>query len=256
MIELTLAMGITVALIGTLAVMTDAVQQSQEYGRGYGSAVQHARVALERIDRALTNAYAVDRYPGAWVFAETESGYRFPDMLLVWRPAGAPANPTGPPRVNELVLFCPNPSAPGQLLEITSPNDTSAAPASDDSVGWQALATQLRDSDTAERTVITGLLQTAIVPEVSATALRGCLRFERVLMPSESEYDSYQGGSTNWEDMSWPLDMYGSKRGVRNVWVRYEAQLQPGVEIVSNAAEAMPALPFFGSTAFHYELSR
>ena len=102
------------------------------------AATQHARVALDRITRTIYGATANEQFPGCIVVAETINGWRYPDTLVIWRPNGAAANPNGLPRYCELVIYCPHPNNPNQLVEITAPTDTRTVPAVTDTSSWQS----------------------------------------------------------------------------------------------------------------------
>jgi len=102
------------AAVGGLA---RTAQQSFEYAEGYGTATQHARVALDRIARNVAEATANERFPGCLVVSETVGTYEYPDTLVVWHPSAAPVDPTGLPRYKELIVYCPDPNTPGRLVE-------------------------------------------------------------------------------------------------------------------------------------------
>ena len=116
LIELTFAVLIMAMVTGALVGALHAVQLANEYGQGYGTATQHARVALDRIDRAVNEAYGTLNYPGVWVTADTDGSWTFPDTVVIWHPGGTPANPAGPPLVQELTIVCPDPAAPNDLI--------------------------------------------------------------------------------------------------------------------------------------------
>ncbi len=105
-------MTIMLMVVGTMGALTRTVEQEFEYCDGYGAATQHARIALDRIAENVRRATANQNFPGCIVVAETENSYRYPDALVVWRPAGVPAAPDGLPRFNELIIYCPAANAP------------------------------------------------------------------------------------------------------------------------------------------------
>ena len=105
-------MTIMVMVVGALGGLTRTVQQGFEYSEGYGVATQHARVVLDRIAQNVCQATANDQFPGCIVVAETVNSYRYPDTLVIWRPNGSAANPTGLPLYCELLIYCPNPASP------------------------------------------------------------------------------------------------------------------------------------------------
>ncbi len=88
LIELTFAVLIMAIVMEALAAASHAVQLANEYSQGYGTSTQHARVALDRIDRTVTEAYGTVNYPGVWVTQDTEGSWTFPDTVAIWHPSG------------------------------------------------------------------------------------------------------------------------------------------------------------------------
>jgi len=256
LLELLVAMSVLVLIAGVLGGLAIGVQQGYQYAEQYGLATQHARVVLERITRTVSQATASVHFPGILVIAETHGQWRFPDTLVVWRPAGTAADPNGLPRFNELVIYCPDVQAPNRLLEITVPGDARVTPPPADSAAWRAEITAIRSSFTAQNVVLTELLRTCTVTDTSPPQVRGAVRFESRLRPSESEWASYKAGSLQWKDLSWVQYIYGNRAGLRQAWLRMEIQLAIGNSSTGNQADASIVIPFFGSAAVYYRLSR
>ncbi len=250
-----IAMTIMAMLVGTLGVLADGVQQSYEYTEGHSLATQHGRVAIERIAASVREATASEQFPGAIVVAEDVGRWRFPDMLVVWRPDGAAADPDGLPRFDELVIYCPDPDTPRNLLEITAEGDTRTVPSVDDSSGWETAIEKIKESDSARRVVLTPLLRSAQVDETSPDSRRAAVRFETRLRPSADEWTDYEEGSLDWDELAWVQGTYGSQTGLRQTWVRMELQLMPGEEAAADPS-GQPAIPYFGSAASYYEVNR
>ena len=135
----TTVMAVTALALATLA---DAVRITDQHVAGQGTATQHARVVIDRIGRIAREAWASEQFPGIMVFDDEVSGWRFPDTVVIWYPDpeltdggnivypdGTPTNPDGLPLFRELVIFCPNPDNPSELLQITVPGDTNEVPA-------------------------------------------------------------------------------------------------------------------------------
>jgi Tfp pilus assembly protein PilW len=225
-IELTLASAIVASLVLALAVMSDAVYRGGEHSQGYGLAVQHARVVIDRINRHVREAVANKNFPGARAASEKVNGYEFPDALVVWSPkkGETAADPEGWPLVRELVVYAPNPDAPNELLEITDREDSTPTNAQ---TAWRDLVDSMIARASGKKTLLTDLLRTAQVREGDPSSARAALRFIPRLTPS-------------------------AQGGLQQSWVRYEMQLLPGREIGANNAGAMPARPFFGSAAGDY----
>ncbi len=172
LVELLVAMSLLVLVAGTLAGLTRTSQQGFEYCEGYGAATQHARVAIERIARTIYGATANEQFPGCLLIAETVNAWRYPDTLVVWRPSGTAAAPNGLPLYCELVIYCPHPNNPNQLVEITAPGDTRTVPAITDTATWQSQIAAIKISAQAKVVNLTGLLRSCPISTVSGAAAR------------------------------------------------------------------------------------
>ena len=193
LIELLLAIGILTMCVVALGMMARAVEISTEFNQGYGTAALHAQVAFDRISRAVSGASNNATYAGTWVTSDTVSSYTFPDTLIVWRPSsGTPVNPTGAPLASELVLFCPDPSAPNQLVEITVPSDTRTLPPTSPSSTFKSFIDGLKTESGVQKTLLTDLMRTATD---SANTLRGCVRFHVTLNPERYRHQFVSVGN-------------------------------------------------------------
>lgn len=255
LIELLISVSIMSLTTLSLGMLARAVQISSAYNEGNGAAAQHAQVTLERIEKAVTKATANEIFPGAVVFAESVSGNRFPDTLVVWKPdtGTVAADAMGLPRFCELVVFCPNPNLPSQLLEITSRSDTRTIPALSNTSQWTTELSTLKTGNASRKIILTDLLRTASLN--SGSTQRSCVRFEVALRPTAEEITAYRNGTTAWDAILWPQGWYGSTTGLRQTWVRSELQLLPN-SISGGIAASDQAIPFFGSAALYYEISR
>jgi type II secretory pathway pseudopilin PulG len=256
LLELLMAMSVIVLIAGTLSGLAVGVQQGYDYAQQYGIATQHGRVALERITRTVSQAIASEQFPGFLVLAETQGQWRFPDTLVVWRPTGAAADPNGRPRFNELVIYCPDVQTPNRLLEITAPGDARVTPPADDTASWKAEVAAIRNSPSTQKVVLTDLLRTCTLPETSPPQVRGAVRFESRLRPSESEWGEYKAGTIEWKNLSWVQYIYGNRAGLRQAWMRMEMQIAVGRSSAGNLSGAGVVIPFFGSAAVYYQLWR
>lgn len=256
LIELLVAAAVTSMIAVTLAAMARGVQLTSSYSEGLATATQHARVALERIERNVSGATANQNFPGAALFSDTIGGQSVPDTLVVWHPSGTAANPTGLPLFSEVVVYCPNPAAPNQLLEITWPTNTAAVPALTDTSDWSTnLATMKAGGSGVTQTMITDLMR-ASPPSGSGTSvssLAGCVRFAVVQNPSSSQYASYKAGTLAWSQLAWAQGIYGATTGLAQTWVRVELQMLPGYTAQSDPA-GQQVLPFFGSATLNFQL--
>ena len=252
LIELLLAIGILTMCLVALGMMARAVEISSEFNQGYGTAALHAQVTFDRISRAVTGTSSNANYAGTWVTQDTVGSWTFPDTLVVWRPSsGTPADPQGAPLANELVLFCPNPGVPNQLMEITVPADSRAVPSPSNASTFKSFIDGLKTESGVQKALLTDLMRTATD---SANTLRGCVRFVVTMNPSDAEISSYRSGTTTWANVPWAQGIWSPNVGMRQVWARTELQLMPaGTWLVTNSSAQQP-VPFFGSAAYCYEV--
>lgn len=255
LVELLVASSMLLMLAGVIGGLASAVQTSSSYGQGHAEAAQHARVAIERISRDISQATAVGDYPGFAVVYDEIGGVKYPETLLVWRPtSGVPSNASGPPLISELVIYCPDPKQPGQLLQIRAPQDSRTIPldASLNQSPWLETVAALKTDAQSERIVLTNLLRTAAVSGSKAVP-RTAVRFVQELQPSASEMAAYRAGTQSWSSLAWPQGMYGTRAGMRQSWLRLELQLFPGEESRIDTT-GQQATPFLGSAALSYQL--
>jgi hypothetical protein len=249
--ELLIAGTILTMLAAGMGSLVMAVHATNEFCRGQAVAAQHARVTLDRIERSVRLAKANAEFPGCMVIMETLGGYEFPDTLVVWDTDSAITPPTRKPKVNELKIFCPDPTIPGKLIEIRAPSDTSECPAASNEAAWATLVDGIKAGASSEAIELTDRLRTATAGGAGSGELRGCVRFERKMSPSTAQWTEYRGGTRTWKAIDWPLDYYSTQTGMRRVVCQTELQITPG-----NAATDQTAAPFFGSATLTYELSR
>ena len=253
LVELLISLSIMSLIAGAVGMLARAVQMSTDYTEQHGDATQQARVALERIGRAVDQATANENYPGAVVFEESVGSWRYPDTLVVWRPATAAANSAGLPLFRELVVFCPNPLVPNELLEITVPNDARQVPPLSSANTWQIEIAALKSASGARRVVLSNKIRVAGAGG-SSSDRRGAVRFEAERRPSATQWNAYRAGTVAWENVNWVQGIYGSQTGLAQTWVRAELQLLP---VRSGAtASVEQVLPMPGSAAVYFQLSR
>jgi len=242
------------AAVGTLAA---TVHSTNSFCQGQVVCAQHARVALNHIERAVTAATANEQFPGFLVVSEQVGTETLPNTLVVWSPTGTPANSTGLPLVREIIVFAPDPAQPSQLVEFRLDSDLSVTPPASDIASWRTLVDRLKTSSTTTKIVLTNRLRTAPLAgawnaSLTAPALRGVVWFERLMTPSDAEWTQYRAGTTNWQNLVWPLDRYGATTGTRTVVCQTELQLVPG----DMASAAATTVPFYSSAMIGYSLSR
>ena len=247
-IEMVISVGL-VGMIGVaMATLSTAAHMSNTYVQDTGDAIQHARVAIERIRQAVREAHASDDFPGFVVVENDVVSWTFYDTLAVWKPTGSATDPDGLPTVEELVLFTFDSSDPTRLLEITLPGDTSTVPVATDTSGWTNLIASMKaDADVVE-VELTDMLDCGKL----AGQQRGVLQFSAVHHPSESEWADYVAGNTNFEDLPWVLDIHSASSGLRQSRVSFDFQLQSDRTATATSATV---IPFFGSAAIYYEMT-
>ncbi|MBW3598543.1 MAG: hypothetical protein KY475_14885 [Planctomycetes bacterium] len=248
LIEMLLASAVMAMIATAVGALAMAVNTGSQYSRGRGEAVQHARVALDRIQRACLAAHANETFPGFFTVPTLVDDDLFPDTLVVWRSAN-PADPAGLPRYSELVIFAPDPANSNRLLEITAPGDQRTVPSPADLAAWRTEIAALISRDTTTKTQLTDLLRTAAAGDES----RGAVRFDVTLRPSDEELSDYRNGDIAWSDMPWAQSIHGGDVGLRQTWCRIELQLVTSQEA---RADAETALTFFGSAAIYYGLTK
>ncbi|MDP6467522.1 MAG: hypothetical protein QF918_07275 [Pirellulaceae bacterium] len=268
LMELMMVTTILVMMAGAMAALATVVQSGSDFNHANGVVTQYGRVALERIERAVSSATANAEFPGCFVYSEQFDEWNYPDTLIVWHPTETAADPSGLPMIDELVVFCANPESPSELLEIRLSDVPGAVPALDDNVGWQMLLTEFKFGNTAKRVPLTDLLRTAAPTNGHTVPERGAVRFDVRLRPSAAEWSEFQRGTRDWDDLSWAQSIHGSGTGLRQTWCRIELQLQmeqflpaggskmgtsePGV----SGTGADTTTPFFGSATVYHELHR
>lgn len=260
LLELMIAMSVSTILVGALAVLASATRQTSDFNSGQSSAVQHARVVHDRLQRFVNEAYATEAYPGVVVVDETVNSNRYCDTVVIWHPTGDPTNAAGPPLVKELIIIGPDPNDPKRLLEFTAPTDTRTIQlneASLNTTSGRTLISSIKTASTTVKTLLTPLVRTASTGATGSNATRAAIRFECELHPTTAELTSFRGGSLAWEDIAWPQGWFSSSCGMRQIWLRSELQL---VSEDYNADGTLPdtavGLPFLGSASNYYSLTQ
>lgn len=260
LLELMLALTISAIMVGSLSVLASATRQAAEFNQGQADSIQHARVALQRITRAVEDAYATESYPGVVVVDAIVGSYRYPDTVVIWRPTnGTPANLAGPPLIKELVIFGPDVNDPSKFLEVTCPSDSRTIQLNDASLNTSSgrtLISSLKTATASVKTVITSRVRTAAA-STGSNSLRAAVRFECELHPTAAEIASYRSGTTTWNNLAWPQSIYSSSFGLRQIWLRSELQLYDADRSADGTLPATVAtMPFFGSATNYYNLTK
>ena len=251
-----LEMVISIAILSLVAValasLGSAVQVSSDYSFGHAAATQQAKVALQRIKHHITTATASEDFPGFAVIDEVVDGWSFPDALVIWHPAGPAAIPGGPPRFDELIIYCPNPNDPTQFWELTAPTVTRLTPPLSNVSSWRTELAAIKASPNSQRVVLIETLRIANVN--NSDPPRGVVRFHQRVRPSQTHWSQYKAGSRSWNNINWVQDIRGSQTGLRQSWCQIELQLianEPDSPAVTDTI-----VPFFGSAALYYQLKK
>jgi hypothetical protein len=262
--ELLVAASIMLMIAAAVGTLASAVKSTNDYCQGYTTSAQHARVALSRIERAVTSAFASELFPACLIVSEQAGSELLPNTLVVWNPTtGTVANPDGLPLIGEIVIFSFDPARPNTLIEVRSPAETGTVPAVSDTGAWRTLTERLLTSNATTKTTLTDRLRTSPLTgeyrdTLSPSDLRGAIRFRRIMAPTDQEWTLFQAGLKTrlaWASLNWPLGMYSFSysrwTGIRTVVCQTELQIAPG----NMASSAVTALPFFGSATRSYQMT-
>ena len=262
LVELVLATTIMTLIAGTLAALSMTVQQTNHHASGRSTVMQHARVVVGRIERAIADAHSSELFPGIVVFAEQSGGISFPHTLVCWNPTGLPAAPDDLPRFDEITIFTPSTQDKNELLMIRMPADARSVP---DLVSVATWWTEIEAAKVSNQSTIAVLTDRVRVQNVTAVLQPGdpasqtshsAVRFSADYLPSVSDWTAYRAGSLAWDQLMWPQNLVGNDQGVRRCWCRFEVQLAPPAPTLGGDNETQNAIPFFGSAATHYELKK
>lgn len=246
----TAVMGIICLGFGSLAL---SVQMANQHTIEKNQIGQHARVILQRVERALSTAHATEAFPGVHVIEYHSGGYTFPQAVAIWSPRGTPQGDY--PQVGELVLFASDPQSPNRLLEIRSDTDTRPAPARDSNSSWQTLVTELIASSRTEVVEVSNLVRAGSAGGSTAT-YNSTLSFQVRVLPTDEQLAAARADSIAWNQLRWANSIHGSQTGLRQVWCAFQFQLVASKDIQQHAAMGPQAVPFFGSSAIYYQVSR
>ncbi|MBA2114969.1 hypothetical protein [Bremerella alba] len=240
-------MGIICLSFGTLAM---SVQMANEYSQEKNLIGQHARVILQRVERTMQVAHATEAFPGILPITYYYSSYDFPQAIAVWEPDGTPLATY--PRVDELVVFAVDPDNANRFLEIRNASDTRTAPGLSDEASWRTLVADLIDSSDSDIIEISELVRAG----KAGSNYYSTLRFQTRVVPSDADIAAARAGSVDWEDLNWATSIYSSKAGIRQVWCHFEWQLVPSTSIDEHSGLREQSVPFFGSSAIYYQVTK
>ena len=273
LVELLMAIAVTGLVAVMAAVLTSAVSTGGQYVQASQQASQQAVAVLDAIRRKVAAVHATADQPGVVVVQTSNTGWQFPDTLVLWLPAGGqPVNPHGLPLVEELLLICPDPQSPDQLIQVRALGDTRPVSLWDlNTPQWQAELERIKTDPNSQRSLLCqGLRVVALVPgeetpmpmdplQYSSSSSSGStgqqaagVLFSVRYAPSQQELEEVAEGTRSWDQVAWPQGVYSTSTGLRQVWVSVELQLS------TRAAEggAEVVLPFFGSATRYYQVHK
>src|SRR5262249_40818652 len=145
------------------------------------------------------------------------------------------------------------PSASNQLVEITLPNDSRTMSSPTNTSSFKTFIDGLKTASGANKVQLTDLVRTVLIS--GSAQPRAALRFLVTLNPTQTEWSSYQSGSSTFANLSWAQGIQSPSTGLRQVWVRTELQLVPSGTWSATNSAAQQAVPYFGSSAYYYEMT-
>ena len=257
LVEMLIATTVMAVIAVSLASVSMSVEMGAAHADEKGDVTQRGRVALSRVNNAMDNAHGTDQFPGYVVFPIVINGQVYPDCVVIWSPDGAPADPVGLPLYSELVMFFPHATSPNQLLEVSFPGTDYTVPDLSQTALWEWLIAYFRTSSFGDRVVLTDRLRTATVKNqgTGANATLGCIRFEVMYRPTDTQWNAYLASSqtdADWAALPWPQSIFSNSTGIRQAWCRTEMQLN----MTSSNSNTEVVVPFFGSAALHYQVPR
>ena len=241
--EMLVALSVTGLVAVSMLTLSELVGNASRGERDQGTALQEARVYLDRVESDVSSCFVNSQFPGFIIVSNFGSN---PDTILIWRPTTAqPQNPTGLPVVSELVLYRADPTTGQKLIQVRSPGNNATAPDYTDTNGWKTLSNTMVTDSGAQVVTLSTRLRTG----GGTGAPGGCLRFDAYSYPTDAEIAAYQTGTKTWSQLLWPLDQYGTTSGLRRHTVNLEIQL-----MVDTGAGQTEVFPFFGCGVREYSI--
>lgn len=265
LVELLMAVSVTSVLSIVLGGLMLAVRTAHEHSTGLETSTTQATAASDRIRYMVAEA-GVYQLPGepttaglAVVHHRTSAG-DLPDVLVVWS-GGRSGGMAGQgvlarlPRVEELVIYCPDPQDAAGLVEITVPGDSSDVDFR--SAGFAKTILSLIASAQVETVLICDRIRPTALGAFGGFPAEevGNVRFTLEWTPDEAEIDSTAPGSAEWYALPWAQGIVAGDSGLRQANVCMEFQVE------SRAYEARPtgtnwaAVPYFASASHRYVYS-
>lgn len=254
--EIVMAMMITSLLAIVMGGVTSAVQTAREHVEGVEEATMQAEAAIERIRYMVSNVgtYEITGQPvtaGIAVVNRTANLALVPDVLVIWSGGrngnmAAEGLQTALPKVNELVMYLPDPDSPDTLVEVVIP--ANSTPIDFRAAGFESTIQTLLISGGLDKAPLSKRLRTVDL----GGSLWGLAWFDVTQTPNESAL-AVTPGTSEWNELPWAQGIVSSTSGCRQLTVRVELQLQTRTYDISGVDSSATSIPFFGSASYRYE---
>lgn len=260
LLELILALSITALVVVSLSGLLLAVQNAWTVSKNYHDVGLHGRAILDRINWMVAQAgtYRINGGPvrlGLSVISRSVDGVALPETLVVWSGgrSGGIQEKRQPaislPKVNELIIYTPDPSTPNNLVEIQIASNSSTIDFADVNFAT-TIQSLIAGSASGDQLKLTDRLRTCRITEFGS--LLGNLRFELLQVPSDEQVTTTTIGSDQWYALPWAQGMGFSRGGLRTAAVRLEIQLETVQGSVFVGASSPTTIPILGSASLRY----
>ena len=261
--EIIIAMTVTSIVSMVVSGLVVAVHKAWEHNKGLEDVGNQARATIDRMQYMIAHAgvYKVAGQPttlGLAVVSRRWAILDFPDVLVVWSGGRFGGMSDAGilqrlPRMDELVIYAPDPGDPSRLLEITLPEDSRVIDFRDPNFG-RSIQSAIQSPD-AESALLCDRVRRTRLPRLAGASQRfelANVRYELVLTPSDGELTGTSPGTKAWSELPWSQGIVSSDSGLRQATVRMELQVEPQEGQSSWIPSKSVAIPFFTSASYRY----
>ncbi|GAB4140134.1 MAG: hypothetical protein Tsb009_09340 [Planctomycetaceae bacterium] len=249
-----MATAVTSFIAVILGGLMIAVQTTREHSEGLQAATSQTQASLDRIRYMVSHAgvYRLDGEPtvaGIAVVFQQSGTSSVPNILVVWSGGrdGGMADAglqTRLPLISELVIYTTDPRNPEQLLEITVPGNNNSIDFQDSS--FDSTIRQIIQSGNVDKTLLCDRIHVVQLP--NSIAQIGAVRFDLQRTPSDAELVGVMPQTSTWLELPWAESIASSDRGLRQLTIFMELQLDVANLGFSNSLMK----PFWGSASYRY----
>lgn len=273
--ELLVALTITSMLSVVLGGLIMAVQTARQHTEGVEEATMQAEAALSRMKLMVSEAgvYDVDGEPttlGVKVVAHDWYGLDFRDVLVVWSGGqdggqAAAGLQRRLPRIQELVVYAPDPDNVRRFVEFSFPESDADFSATIDfrAADFNDEILALIESADVRKTVLCDRLRRAELPGSDSTGpvTLGGVRFELRQTPADEELAAVAAiGDEDeqqqvWNALQWAQGIAAGEQdqqGLRQATLRFELQISQRGVPTGDFDLPEQFIPFFGSASYRY----